>query len=260
MDQAPQGGFWIPPGALCGICQEGENAREAQRKIEARLERARIPKELWSASLEACLRQAQHESPDAFYQRVRKSSPGVLGMTTWNFKALTVLRNWHPRDGWVYLTGPVGSGKTALAYALAAKWVKAPEGREVLCLSEEEILTAHRSSSAGKGDSGLIDRARTVEILVLDDAGMFDAKERDWRVELVERILFHRDKENRTTLLTSNRPLSELAGVYGDRVTDRLTSRCGERNFELFGWSWRTGKSHATPVALSNVLDAGRRR
>jgi DNA replication protein DnaC len=134
--------------------------------------------------------------------------------------AYDALIGYNQPGEWFFLSGPVGSGKSHLAAAVANRFVA--EGCQVGYASVPELLSWIRS---GIEDGTSHDRLRMlckVDFLVLDDYGTEKASA--WVEEtlfvLVNYRYLHADK---TTFITSNLKLGELS----ERISSRIWGRSG---------------------------------
>lgn len=114
----------------------------------------------------------------------------------------------------VLLLGAVGVGKTHTACALAAAAWDA--GRRVWFQPVVELLDQLRPG----GDPHALDRATTIDVLVLDDLG--GERPTDWTGERLYAIVNRRWLEKRPTIVTSNLDADALEKAAGPRVFSRL--------------------------------------
>jgi DNA replication protein DnaC/primosomal protein DnaI len=139
-------------------------------------------------------------------------------------------------DDWdydnLYLYGPVGSGKTGLAWAcvleFAAKNIY--EDPVQFCNVRQVLTRVRRSFGTDKPDDPT-DELIAAPLLVLDDLG--SEKVTDWTREWLASIVEGRYVEERRTIVTSNYAPSALAKrlghddpVFGQRILSRLTENC----------------------------------
>lgn len=141
------------------------------------------------------------------------------------------LRNHAAAGRGLILTGPVGTGKsttagivarTAIQTGLSVQWEYVPS-----LLDEMEDRGLKRAAFA---------RQRFVDVLVLDDFGV--ANLQAWQIPLIDKIVEHRYGRHLSTIVTSNVPLSMMAG---DEAISRFVDRWRERmtGVELVGASMR---------------------
>ena len=133
------------------------------------------------------------------------------------------------RTGFLPLLGGYGTGKTHLAVAalrsFGSGWI----------VKQASLLRALRDTDSDKAAFGLIYRAQSARMLVLDDVGL-SAGGRD-ELPMLHEILDYRHGERLPTIITSNLPFEKLTPVLGERMADRLR----ESAFRVLTF---TGTSH----------------
>lgn len=138
-------------------------------------------------------------------------------------EALAVAQSYaeHP-DGWLYLHGPVGSGKSHLAAAIAS--ARAARGTTAAYATATSLITFLK---AGFGDGSADQRLvalQGVELLVIDDLGtQRAASPGEWAFAQFYELLNARYLHERPTVLTSNLPPSHLEERLRDRVEGMAT-------------------------------------
>ena len=132
--------------------------------------------------------------------------------------AAALVRAWvHAEDGSnLYLSGPVGSGKTGLAVgALRELW--ASGAWSLRFAGVPDLLDAMRPGAPVPGPMAGCVGASWV---VLDDAGV--ERPSDWVRERLYVLVNGRYEAERPTILTSNCDLAALAEALGERTVSRL--------------------------------------
>lgn len=123
-------------------------------------------------------------------------------------------------------TGPVGSGKTFLASAIANALLQA--GLEVLFVVVPDLLEAIKNSYSRMGPentkSDLETRARNVPILILDDLGAHNYT--DWTRNTLYALVNHRLNHELPTVITTNLSLPEMDEYLGERTISRIVQLC----------------------------------
>jgi DNA replication protein DnaC len=141
------------------------------------------------------------------------------------FAEAFVAGNYHG-PGLVF-TGPVGSGKTFLASAVANHVLA--KGKQVLFsvvpdLLDEIKATYDRSNPSAIDEMAILDGARNVELLILDDLGVHNYT--DWTVNKIYSILNYRANHQLPVVITTNLSLAELDTYLGERTTSRILQLC----------------------------------
>ncbi len=122
-------------------------------------------------------------------------------------------------NGWLYLTGKFGCGKTHLAAAIANEIIKS--GTRTLFLTVPDLLDWLRFAFAGE-DTTFEERfseIRDVPFLVLDDLGTQNST--PWAEEKLFQIINHRYVNHLPTVITSNLDIAEIDERISSRINDR---------------------------------------
>lgn len=152
-----------------------------------------------------------------------------------------------PGDG-LFITGPVGTGKTHLAAAIVR--CRLERGRRAVFYRTAEFFAAIRESyDRNTGERAVVDPLLTTPFLVLDDlgAGSLSDHERRFTLELLDR----RGNAFLPTVCTSNWTLAEISQRMDDRIASRLAAFS---SIELRGRDRRVHKSEQpgqNPARLS---------
>ncbi|TDA64561.1 MAG: AAA family ATPase [Clostridia bacterium] len=134
-------------------------------------------------------------------------------------------------------TGPVGSGKTFLAAAIANALI--PRRHQVLFVVVPDLLDEIKATYATYAPHGprsgyteleLMETARTTGVLILDDLGAHNYTE--WTTNKLYSILNFRLNGQLPTIITTNLTLAELDQYLGERTTSRIVQLC--RAYRLF--------------------------
>ena len=121
-------------------------------------------------------------------------------------------------DGWIFITGKYGCGKTHLAAAIANEVIR--RGIPTIFLTVPDLLDWLRFSydSTQTSYEDRFNEIRNVELLVLDDLGTQNTT--PWAQEKLFQIINHRYLQRFPTVLTCNVNLQEIEGRIRSRLED----------------------------------------
>lgn len=141
------------------------------------------------------------------------------------FAAAFVKGNYHGPG--IVFTGPVGSGKTFLASSIANYVLS--KGKQVLFTVVPDLLdqlkaTYDRSALVETDELTILEGARNVELLIMDDLGAHNYT--PWTVNKIYSILNYRVNHQLPVVITTNLSLDELDTYLGERTTSRILQLC----------------------------------
>ncbi|MGQ9531430.1 MAG: ATP-binding protein [Desulfotomaculales bacterium] len=217
----------------CPLCQDrgivasGEVARLCGCRRERVLFQLRR-----RAGLPPAMHEATFERFDLrYYSRARRDQDSGLTYYELASRTLAAAREFvrgylrDPHVDGLYLTGPVGSGKTFLACCVANALLN--EGRQVLFLTVPDWLDRIRATFDAQNqttEQELTDAAREAPVLILDDLGVHNYTA--WTINKLYSILNYRLNYLLPTIITTNISLEDLSEYLGDRTTSRLFAAC----------------------------------
>ena len=151
-------------------------------------------------------------------------------------RALSNARDFanHPQ-GWLVLSGRIGSGKTHLAAAVGN--LRLAHGDIVLFITAPDLLDHLRSTYGPSSEIGYdeqFDRIRSAQLLVLDDLGAENPS--PWAGEKLYQLLNHRHSQGLPTVITTNVDLDTMEG----RIRSRLLDEAIIRHVEISAPDYRT--------------------
>lgn len=191
-----------------------------EKKLLNSFKYARLSKELLSCRF------------DSFdFEFYKCSSPGINEHLINAQKAFKAAQDFcdsvqkNPNETGLLFSGQVGCGKTFLVAAIANKLIE--QELRVLFLVVPDLLDELRASYDPKSETSefdLLDIARTVPFLILDDLGAHNYT--DWTLNRIYSILNYRMNEQLPTVITTNLSFDEIETHLGERTCSRLLQMC----------------------------------
>lgn len=164
---------------------------------------------------------------DAVPKRFRGGFDGLEGLGEIHRQAARDLRRWtetfdsRTEMGW-YISGPTGSGKTALAYAAMQGLCR--RDIDVIFRFVPDLFAELRAAINENAIDAVVDDLTQVDCLVLDDLAAEFAT--DWTVKTLAQIVDRRYRDCKPIVVTSNLTGTELLrhidSVDGQRIVSRL--------------------------------------
>lgn len=184
----------------CFECSQERIARDdEEREREARAERAGVP-----------LRFARHAIGSQLLDRC-VIRPRLIGELPQTADAIATLLAKSRR---ALVIGRSQRGKTSLAAAALNS-----RKSEALFVNAADLADAHRGHRMGQGFAPLVERARTVPILLIDDLG-----DEGPEVDAIKRVIKFRFDREATTWVSMGLSLEMAESRYGSGVVNRLRS------------------------------------
>ena len=144
----------------------------------------------------------------------------------------------------LFLTGPVGTGKTHLAVAIndyIARILKRKLNyhiRFIIFTTAIDLLSEIKYSYESSDTESTIKRYENCSLLILDDLGI--EKSTEWTHELFYKIIDTRYSNQKPTIITTNLSDEELKIKLSERITSRVYEMC--EGVKLIGGDFRLSR------------------
>ena len=162
------------------------------------LERMNLPEDLWEVKLQ-CVSDGARTPTKSYLRRIDEAVTNGAGLVVY---------------------GGQGVGKTAIA-ALIAKEARS-RGYTALFSRVWELREMIRSRVDYDADSSMAERARAVDVLVLDDLRSEDANEKFFTLSEVVQLVRYRASRRKVTVITTRMMPSDLSKAPMDAISDML--------------------------------------
>jgi DNA replication protein DnaC len=148
-------------------------------------------------------------------------------------------------SGSLFLTGPIGAGKTHTAWTAVLTWVAACFDRG---FDGNPVIAVHRSTELFDALRPEADEARrtqqlaqSADLLFIDDLAAARVSPTGWTQERLYEIFDERYIQQRPAIITCDVLPSALEPIVGPRVTSRLAEMCRDRVLFIGGDDRRRG-------------------
>lgn len=238
------------PGAVAAYERAEEERlakeREEREAQEARRMQARVAEIIGASGMHARFLRRTFET----YQTTADNQKAlrVCKMYADTFRDKLPRNNPEPGRNGLFITGPLGTGKTHLVAAISNQLMQS--GTAVICMTMIDLLdrikqTYEQHQRNGLSEGMVLNSYKEVPLLIIDDMGKEPATE--WAVSKIYAIINARYEAYLPTIITTNYSDSELVKRLtpkdtGDSVTaaatvDRLREMCVA--IVTTGASWR---------------------
>ncbi|HSL93699.1 MAG TPA: ATP-binding protein [Bacillota bacterium] len=220
---------YAEPRWNCSLCQDEGYVNGAsctcreQAELSHRFTGSRLPDML------------RHQTFDKFDLKwYSASKKAAAGMTERGYAKLAyeaslsfvaeVLQGDNPRG--LFISGGVGLGKTFLLSAICNSLIEGGVPTLYTVFSDliSDIKRSFGADERGMTESALMEAARGVRVLILDDLGAEQV------TEFVQSRLFdivnYRRNHDLPLVASSNLSINEIGSMYGLRISSRLTEMC----------------------------------
>jgi DNA replication protein DnaC len=148
--------------------------------------RARVPKRYWTASMDG-VQESVREVATKYLANIEEMLSKGVGLLLW---------------------GSNGIGKTSLSVVIGKEYRR--RGQSLLFLEAAEIKGAVINSEMFDEEQTLWERAKTVEVLLIDDLGKGVQDSTGFGARVLDELIRHRNANKRVTFITTNMTLKAI--------------------------------------------------
>jgi DNA replication protein DnaC len=148
--------------------------------------RARVPKRYWTASMDG-VQESVREVATKYLANIDEMLSKGVGLLLW---------------------GSNGIGKTSLSVVIGKEYRR--RGQSLLFLEAAEIKGAVINSEMFDEEQTLWERAKTVEVLLIDDLGKGVQDSTGFGARVLDELIRHRNANKRVTFITTNMTLKAI--------------------------------------------------
>lgn len=131
-------------------------------------------------------------------------------------------------EGWLYLGGQSGCGKTHLAWAIFGKLIHGHYSPKIMLWIQDSAKI--KAEVGGSEYDRMVERYQDADILIIDD--LFNVKPSDADIKLARTLLDIRYTNNLPTIITSEWMIEELNDI-DDAIAGRIVERCGQNLIQI---------------------------
>lgn len=168
-----------------------------------------------------------------------------------NLHFIRDMQDYEPNSYYIY--GSYGVGKTGLAISYLnsflvnvvkqdqlLKGLKRPKQLAIFRTTPDLLSQLRDCYNSNASEYELIRQMGDVPLLVLDDIGAENCKDKGWLSDRLYQILNRRSSNGFPTVFTSNVDLDKLKETVSERVVERIMEMCGfDRIIEIKGENLR---------------------
>lgn len=166
--------------------QDGEQPQFRRELTQDDLVRARIPSRYWTVNLAGVQAQVR-EIADRYLKEIEQMHDKGVGLLLW---------------------GANGVGKTSLSVVIGKEYRR--RGHSLMFLESAELKGAIIHNEAFDDEQTLWDRAKSVDVLIIDDLGKGVQDNTGFGARVLDELVRHRNANKRVTFITTNMTLKAL--------------------------------------------------